>query len=63
MYFLNGAGCENRTRDLNLEGSSFTTKLTLHWHPGRDLNPHKRFWRPLCCHYTTEKNFYYNGAS
>ena len=25
------------------------------WLPGRDSNPHKRFWRPLCCHYTTEK--------
>ena len=33
-----GAGCENRTRDLNLEGSSFTTKLTLRWRPGKASN-------------------------
>ena len=38
MHFFNGAGCENRTRDLNLEGSSFTTKLTPRWHPGKVSN-------------------------
>ena len=24
------------------------------WRPGRDSNPHERFWRPSCCHYTTQ---------
>lgn len=24
------------------------------WRPARDLNPDQRFWRPTCCHYTSE---------
>ena len=24
------------------------------WHPARDSNSHQGFWRPVCCHYTSE---------
>ena len=24
------------------------------WHLARDSNPDQRFWRPTCCHYTSE---------
>jgi len=34
-----GAGCENRTRNYNLEGCRFTTKLIPHDLIGRTLTP------------------------
>ena len=27
---------------------------SLYWHPARDSNSHQGFWRPVCCHYTSE---------
>ena len=29
------------------------------WHPARDSNSHQGFWRPVCCHYTSETQLWW----